>query len=204
MAALIMAGMTAAAVAQQSPAPAPPQVHVRGKFVSLEGNVLTVGAVYGPATTAVTMTPDFRVRYIVASSLSAIKAGSFIGTAAIPQRDGTLRAIGVTVFPPGVTTRSFTGPFDLTPTSTMTNGTVDDIGSTKVDNVAAGVLTVTYDGGEKHVVVTPDTPVVTIADADRSALVPGARVTITATKDADGTLHAANVGVGKDCLVPPY
>jgi hypothetical protein len=145
-----------------------------------------------------------RVRYIVASSLSTIKAGSFIATAAIPQRDGTLRAIGVTVFPPGVTTRSFTGPFDLTPTSTMTNGTVETIGSTKVDNVASGVITVTYDGGEQHVVVTPDTPVVTIADADRSALVPGARVTITATKDADGTLHTASVGVGKDGLVPPY
>jgi hypothetical protein len=86
----------------------------------------------------------------------------------------------------------------------MTNGTVETIQSVKVDSVASSALTVTYGDGEKRIVVTPDTPVVTFADADKSALVPDARVTLTAMRSADGTLTAASVAVGKDGLVPPY
>jgi hypothetical protein len=202
---LIVAGLLAAALGAPALAqPAPAAQHVRGKVVSLNGNVLTVGAPLGPATTKVTLAPNFRVTYLVASSLSAIAPGSFIGTAAIPQRDGTLRAVGVTIFPPGVMPNPGYRPFDLTPSSTMTNGTIATIGSTKVDNVAAGMLTVTYDGGQQRVIVTPDTPVVKLEPADASALVEGVRVSITATKNADGTLSAANVNVGKDGLIPPY
>jgi hypothetical protein len=197
---LLVAALGGAALAQ----PAPATQHVRGKIASLDGNVLTVAAPLGPATAKVILAPNYRVTYLVASTLSAIAPGSFIGTAAIPQKDGTLRAVGVTVFPPGVTPNPGYHPFDLTPTSTMTNGTIETIGSTKVDNVAAGMLTVTYDGGQQRVVVTPDTPVVKLVPADASALVEGARVSITATKNADGTLSAANVNVGKDGLVPPY
>jgi hypothetical protein len=202
---LLFAGLLAGALGSAAFAQgASTIVHVRGKIAGLDGNVLTVGAPLGPATTQVTLAPNFRVTYIVASSLTAVAAGSFIGTAAIPQKNGTLRAIGVTIFPPGVSPNPGSGPFDLTPTSTMTNGTIETIGSTKVDNVVAGVLTVTYDGGEQHVIVTPDTPVVKLEPADASALVVGARVSISARKNADGTLGAANVNVGKDGLIPPY
>ena len=43
----------------------------------------------------------------------------------------------------------------------------------------------------------------TYAPADTSALVKGARVNVRATKNADGTLSAGSVSVGKDGLVPP-
>jgi hypothetical protein len=206
VAATLLAALVAPALgAQPSPAPTGPvTVHVRGRIVGLAGNLLTVGAPMGPATTIVTLAPNFRVTYIVASNLAAIAPGSYIGAAAVPQRDGSLRAIGVTIFPPGVTPNPGTFPFDLTPTSTMTNGTIETIGATKVDNAAAGVLSVTYDGGAKRVVVADGTPVVKLVSADASALVEGARVSITAKKDVDGTLSAANVNVGKDGLIPPY
>jgi len=194
-----------ALAAPPAPAPSGPvTVHVRGRIVGLAGNLLTVGAPMGPATTIVTLVPNFRVTYVVESSLAAIAPGSYIGTAAVPQRDGSLRALGVTIFPPGVTPNPGTFPFDLTPTSTMTNGTIETIGATKVDNAAAGVLSVTYDGGAKRVIVAEGTPVVKLVPADASALVAGARVSITAKKDVDGTLSAANVNVGKDGLTPPY
>jgi hypothetical protein len=187
------------------PTPAPnATVHVRGKIVGLAGNLLTVGAPMGSETTIVTLAPNFRVTYVVEASLSAIAPGSYIGTAAVPQRDGSLRALGVTIFPPGVTPNPGTFPFDLTPTSTMTNGTIESIGAAKVDSAPAGVLNVTYDGGAKRVVVAEGTPIVKLVPADASALVAGARVSISAKKDADGTLSAANVNVGKDGLVPPY
>jgi hypothetical protein len=198
LAGLMAAGLTVAALAQGAP-----PTHIRGVVVSLEGNVLTVGAPIGTATTKVTLAPDFKVGYIVKSTLAAITAGSYVGTAAIPQPDGSLRAIEVFIFPPGLKPAPGTRPWDLTPTSTMTNGNVDTIGATKVDNVAAGILTITYDGGEKKVTVPATAAVVAAAPADPSALVKGAHVNFFAVKAADGSLTASSVSVGKDGLVPP-
>jgi hypothetical protein len=199
IASLMVASLTVAAFAQS----AAPPVHVRGVVVALDGNVLTVGAPIGSATTKVTLAPNVRVQYVVKSSLAAIAPGSFVGSAAIPQVDGTLRAIEVHIFPPGFSPGAGSRPYDLTPTSTMTNGNVDTIGSTKVDKVDAHTLTLKYEGGEKSIVVPADTPIVGYAPADLSALVKGAHVNILATKNADGTLSAASVSVGKDGLVPP-
>jgi hypothetical protein len=198
LAALLTAGLTAAASAQSSP-----PVHVRGVVVSLDGNVLTVGAPIGTETTKVTLAPNFRVQYIVKASLATIAPGSFVGSAAMPQPDGSLRALEIHIFPPGQTPGAGSRPYDLTPTSTMTNGSVDTIGATKVDKVDAKTLTLKYEGGEKTITVTPETPIVTYMPADASALVKGAHVNIMATKNADGTLTAAGVSVGKDGLIPP-
>jgi hypothetical protein len=198
LAGLITAGLTVAAFAQGT---AP--VHVRGVVVSLDGNVLTVGAPMGPATTKVTLAPNYRVQYVVKSSLTAIQPGSFVGSAAVPQHDGTLRAIEVHIFPPGSTPGAGSRPYDLTPTSTMTNGNIDTIGKTKVDKVDARTITVSYEGGQKTIVVPAETPIVTYAAADAAAIVKGARVNIVATKNADGSLSAASVSVGKDGLIPP-
>jgi hypothetical protein len=198
LAACLVAGLTSAVSAQGAPA-----VNVRGVVVSLDGNVLTVGAPIGTATTKVTLAPNYTVRYVVKTSLAAIAPGSSVGSAAVPQTDGTLRALEVHVFPPGLTPGQGTTPYDLTPTSTMTNGHVDSIGATKVDKVDAHTLLLKYDGGEKTIVVPADTPIVTYAPADPSAVVKGAHVNVRATKTPDGSLTSAAVSVGKDGLVPP-
>jgi hypothetical protein len=198
LAGLMAAGLTTAALAQSAPV-----ANVRGVVVSLDGNVLTVGAPLGPATTKVTLAPNYRVRYVVKSSLAAIAPGSFVGSAAVPQADGTLRALEVHIFPPGSPAGAGTGPYDLTPTSTMTNGRVDTIGKTKVDKVDTQTLTVSYEGGQKTIVVPPETPIVTYENAEPSALVKGAHVNIRATKNADGSFSAASINVGKDGLTPP-
>jgi len=85
----------------------------------------------------------------------------------------------------------------------MTNGSVDTIGTTKVDTVTAKTLTLKYEGGEKVITVTPDTPIVGFEPATAAAIVKGAHVNVRAAKNADGTLTAAGVNVGKDGLVPP-
>jgi hypothetical protein len=170
---------------------------------ALDGNVLTVGAPIGAATTKITLAPNFKVAYVIKATLASIVPGSYVGTAAIPQTDGSLRAIEVHIFPPGLKPGPGTRPWDLTPSSTMTNGNVDNIGATKVDNVAAGVIKISYDGGEKTVTVPASTSIVGYAPADASALVKGAHVNFFATKGADGSLGAASVNVGKDGLVPP-
>jgi hypothetical protein len=193
--ALVLA-LSAGALAQS-----PQQVRVRGTIAAYAAGTLTVTTPTGPRTIA--LTPDVRVQYVVASDFAHIAPGSWIGTAATQLPDGTLRAIEIHVFPPGATPGAGFHPYDLGASSTMTNGSVDTIGSAQVDNVAAHTLAIRYPDGKKTVVVPPGTPVVAFAPAAASALVPGAHVVLFALRADDGSLSATNVNVGKDGLVPP-
>ncbi|MDQ2763352.1 MAG: DUF5666 domain-containing protein [Pseudomonadota bacterium] len=132
-------------------------------------------------------------------AVSAIKPGSFIGTAAMAQPDGTLKALEIQVFP-----ESMRGvgeghrPWDLGASSSMTNGTVGDLKVSK-----GRTLTLTYKGGEQTVFVPANAPVITYAPATPAALKTGAHVIVTATGNPDGTMTATRVGIGKNGLVPP-
>jgi hypothetical protein len=198
LACLLVAGVALPAFAQTAPTP----VRVRGTVVSLAGNALTVNSITG-SPTVVTLTPDVKVSFIVKSSLDKVAAGSYIGTAAEPQADGTLKALEIQVFPPGFKPGPGTRPWDKTPTSTMTNGTVDTVGASMVDKVDAHVYTVSYEGGEKKVVVTPGTIVIEYLPADAMAIKPGVHVFIIGGRKDDGSIVSSNVSVGKDGLVPP-
>ena len=57
--------------------------------------------------------------------------------------------------------------------------------------------------GEQTLLVPPDAPIVTFEPGERSMVVPGAHVILTATRQADGSLTAGRVAVGKNGLVPP-
>ena len=200
---LLIAGVLAAALSAAAVAQPAPRVHVRGKIVSLDGSVLSVAAPAGDTTLKVTLAPNYRVQYVVKATLADIKPGSFVGSAATQQPDGSLRAIEVHIFPPGLTPGQGSVPYDLGPASSMTNGSVTTIAGTKVDNVNGTKLVINYEGGSKEIIVTPATIIVTYAPATPAALAPGGSVNVFATKNADGTLGAAGVSVGKDGLVPP-
>ena len=137
---------------------------------------------------------------MIPADLAAAGTGSFIGTAAVPQADGTLKAQEVVIFP-----ESMRGvgeghrAWDLTPDSTMTNATVE----AAVAGAAGRELSLTYKGGEKKLVVPPGTPIVTLAPGDASLLKAGNHVFLSATQGADGIVTASRITVGKDGLVPP-
>ena len=80
----------------------------------------------------------------------------------------------------------------------MTNGTVGDL---KISN--GRLLTLTYKGGEQKVFVPEKAPVITYEPGTRAALKPGAHVIVTAIHNADETLTATRIGMGKGGLVPP-
>jgi hypothetical protein len=142
---------------------------------------------------------DTVILAIVPIKLEDIRPGSFVGSAAMPQPDGTQRALEVHVFPENMRgTGEGHRPFDLQPRSTMTNGTVG-----AVTGSVGRTLTVTYPDGEKTIVVPPDTPVVTYEPGSRALLVPGAHVIVMGTEAGDGALSATRISVGKDGLVPP-
>jgi hypothetical protein len=64
-------------------------------------------------------------------------------------------------------------------------------------------LTLKYKDGEKKIIVSPDTPIVTYSPGTKDELKPGAPVFISnATKQPDGTLTSARVNVGRG-VAPP-
>ena len=176
-------------------------VRVRGTVVAFEGGVLSVTTSSG--TEKISTPATLRVQSIVKTDLSHLTPGSWVGCAATPLPDGTLRAIEIHIFPPGATPGAGSRPYDLGPSSVMTNGSVDTIAAAVVEGAAAHSIVIKYPDGEKTVVIPPTTPIVTYAKGDASLLVPGAHVVLTAARGTDGALSAASVNVGKDGLVPP-
>jgi hypothetical protein len=99
-------------------------VRVRGTVVSLDGSKLVVRAKDGKDVT-VSLKDKYAALAVVKSSMEDIKQGTFIGTATVAQPDGSLRALEVVVFPESL--RGFGEghyPWDLGPSSMMTNATI--------------------------------------------------------------------------------
>jgi hypothetical protein len=183
------------AIAQQPPAPS----RVRGTIEGVDGDVLAVKS-RGGEDVKLHMTGDLRVVGITKISLSDIKVGSFIGTTTVPGPDGGQNAVEVHVFPEDMRgTGEGSRPYDLRPNSTMTNATV----SQSVVGNDGHTLLIKYKDGEKKVVVSPETPVVTYVPADKSDLKAGAKVIAFMKKLPDGSLETNRVSVGRDGITPP-
>jgi hypothetical protein len=191
----VISVLGSAAWAQQ-----PPTVRIRGTIEAVDGSLLTVKSREG-ADMKVHVTDNVTVFGVAKTAISEIKQGSYIGVSAMPEPDGTQKALAVQIFPE--TQRGVAEgfrPWDLRPNSTMTNATVAET----VAGIDGQKILVKYKDGEKNVVVPPDTPIVTFVAGDKSELKPGAKIIIfSATKKEDGTLEAARVNVGRDGITPP-
>ena len=195
IAVLMVAASTVYAIAQKAPVP----TRVRGTIEAVDGDTLTVKSRSGEDV-KLHMTADMMVVGITKISLSDIKVGSFIGTTTVPGPDGMPTAVEVHVFPEHMRgTGEGSRPFDLKPNSTMTNATVAD----SVVGNDGHTLLVKYKDGEKKVVVSPDTPVVTYVPADKSDLKEGAKVIAFMKQLPDGSFETNRVSVGRDGLTPP-
>ena len=176
-----------------------PMVRLRGTVQSATPTTLTVKDRSGEVV--VLGLPDkLVVQEVYPIALTDIKPGSFIGTAALPQPDGTQRAIAVTVFPEsarGVGEGS--RPFDLQPDSTMTNATVADLAEASNGRT----LRLKYKDGEQTIVVPSGAPVVTFRPGDRSLLVPGASVSVSA-QAVNGSPMAQRINAGRNGFALPY
>jgi hypothetical protein len=193
--ALISTLLGSGAWAQQAPT-----VRVRGTIEAFDGSLLTVKSREG-SEVKVRLTDNATVVGVTNIALSEIKQGSYIGVSALPEPDGTQKALAVHIFPEaqrGVA-EGFR-PWDLRPNSTMTNATVAET----VASTDGQTILVKYKDGEKKVVVPPGTPVVTFVPGEKSELKSGAKIIIFgATKKEDGTLEANRVNVGRDGITPP-
>jgi len=197
----ILAAAAAFAVTAILPAWAqqPATMRVRGTIEKLDGNVLVVKSREG-ADLNVTLTDNVQVVGVEKAALSDITAGSYIGSAAMPQPDGSQKALEIHIFPESMRgTGEGHRPYAPVPQSTMTNGTVGNA----VTSVEGHAVNIKYRDGEKKIVVPPDVPIVRYVIGTKADLKPGAHFTIiSATKKPDGTLETARVNVGRDGVVP--
>ena len=81
------------ALAQQAPAP----MRIRGQIEKVDGNTLTVKGRDGTGYT-VNVPDNVRVTSVVKASLADIKPNSYIGVTAMPQADGSQKAIAIHIF----------------------------------------------------------------------------------------------------------
>jgi Cu/Ag efflux protein CusF len=177
-----------------------PTVRIRGTIENVDGNTLAIKTREG-SDVKVNMTDNAAVFAVVKTQLSEIKEGSYIGVTAMPEPDGTQKAIAVHIFPENQrgAAEGFR-PWDARANSTMTNATV----AQTVEGTDGQNILVKYKDGEKKVVVPPETPIVTFVASDKSEIKPGAKLIIFgAAKKEDGSLEANRVNVGRDGVTPP-
>jgi hypothetical protein len=195
----ILAAVVAFAPAVGSLAQQPAAVRVVGAVEDFDGRVLAVKS-ERLGGVKVNLTADATIFGVAEATIADIKPGAYIGVGAMPQPDGSQRAIQVTVL--AESQRGLSEghrPWDARPNSTMTNGTVDQT----VAGVDGRMVIVKYKDGEKKIIVPPDARILAYQSGDKSELKPGAHIAIVrAIKKPDGSLETNRVNVGRGEVVP--
>jgi hypothetical protein len=183
------------ASAQQSPT-----VRIRGTIETVDGNVLTLKSRDGTEV-KMALAESAMIVVVVKASLAEIKEGTFLGSAAIPQPDGSQKAVEVHIFPEQMRgTGEGHRPYPTVANGTMTNGTAS--GAT-VAGVDGSTITVKYKGGEKNLIIGPDVPILRYEIGSKADLKTGAHFTVlAATKKSDGAFETTRINVGRDGAVP--
>lgn len=204
---ILAAGLTVAAAAfalQRAYAQAPQgkPLTIRGKIAAVEKGALKVTTSAGDVL--VKFADDVRIGGVEAAKLSDIGAGKYVGTTAVKQLDGGLKALEVHIFPESARgTGEGHRPWDLQPGSTMTNANVEKVEQVAVEKVQGQLLTLKYKDGEQKIFIPPGTPIVKNVAGDRSLLKPGTGVYIPAVRAEDGTITATRITAGVGGTMPP-
>jgi hypothetical protein len=193
--ALFSAVATTAAFAQQ-----PQTTRLRGVIEKIDGRTVLAKSAKGEPL-KLNLGDKVLVVAVVKASAADIKEGLFVGSGAMPQPDGSQKALEVHIFAESMRgTGEGHRPWDGAPNSTMTNGTV---GAT-VAGVDGPVITLKYKDGEKKIVVMPNVPIVRYEIADVSAIKPAAPFSVTAAlPQPDGSFDVNRINVGRDGASPP-
>jgi hypothetical protein len=178
-------------------------LHLKGAIQSVTGQSFQM--TFGGAPVSVRWTDQTHIASLEPAQIEDITPGLFVGTAAVKQADGSLKAVEVHIFPEAMRgTGEGYRPFPQVTGGTMTNATITNIVGTEGAVTDNGLtLTMKYKDGQQTVVVPKGTPVVLLGQGDAAMLKPGAKVSVTGTKDAGGTLNATRILVGLDGATPP-
>ena len=196
---ILSAAFVIAATAALAQAPAD-MVRVRGTVQSVDGSMLTVKSRDG-ADLKIKLADNAVIRTVTGKTVADVKQGLFVGITAMPQPDGTQKAVEIHIFPEAARgTGEGHRPWDLTPGSTMTNANVDS----EVAISDGKKLVLKYKDGDKTFIVPDNIKVVMFAPGTAADVKPGAKIFIVAAKKLpDGTLEAPGATVSAGGVDPP-
>lgn len=187
-----------------------PQI-VAGQVKSASATQLTIAS--QGMTETVDLTPETVIMVARKGTPADIKPGSFIGTTNVPSDDGGRSSTEVHIFPPGIKMGEGDRPMGAAPgsgdASRMTNGTVSSAApatgdGSRMTNGAVGAVSggakgimmdVTYDGGQRQIVVSPDTPVQVMSLGSPKLLKEGTPVVVGIVPGAKDSKTATFVNV---------
>ena len=194
---LLSAVAIALTLAASSAGAAGPPTRVKGTVTAVDGTVLTVRTAEG-TTAAIKLPANVQVSALANRTLADIKAGDYVGSAAVKGDDGKLHAQEVHIFTPAMRGVGEGHHPMGGPNQTMTNATVATVSA----DPAGTTLRLTYPGGEQAIEIGPDTRIVAIIPGDRSLLKAGALVSVFVNPQGDGTLTARSIQAEKDGVPP--
>ena len=196
-----LAALSFALICIALPASAQETVRIRGTIERIEGPVYVVKNRDG-AELKLTVTDNPLFVAIAPSTMADIKPGMFVGSAGMMQPDGTQKAIEVHIFSESMRgTGEGHYDWDLKPQSKMTNANVEQT----VAGVDGQMLSVKYKDGEKKLLVTPETVVVTYVMGNRDELKPGTKIFVAAAKkQPDGTMQTPRITYGRNGAGPAF
>ncbi len=175
---------------------------VKGKVAAVEGSTVVVDQAKG-GQAKVKLNDKAVIMTVGRASLAEVAVGAFIGVGAMPQADGSQKAIRVMIFPEmqrgtGEGHYPWTTPGSV-PNSTMTNATVD----TTVESLDGQVLTVKYKGGTQKIIIGKDAQILSNIPGGMADLKPGVAITVPAAQlNDDGTFQTSRVNIGRGDYVP--
>ena len=145
---------------------------INGTIDKVEGNTLYIKASSGPVT--LKLADNSLIVGVVKATVADIKQGAYIGSGAVPQPDGSQKAVEVHIFAESMrgTGDGHRPGWPGAPNGTMTNGEVGQ----SVTSVDGPVLTVKYKDGEKKISVPNNAAIVQFVNGDKADLKPGAKV----------------------------
>ena len=175
-------------------------LRVRGAIEGVDGQTLSVKARDG-AMMKVKLADGAHVLTLNKMTLADVKQGTFVGITAMPQPDGSQKAVEIHIFPePMRGTGEGHYPWDLMPNSTMTNANVESL----VVSNDGQTLVMKYKDGEKKVMVPPGIEVVMFVPATVADIKAGQKFFVpNAKKLDDGTLESGVIVIGSNGVDPP-
>jgi hypothetical protein len=199
--ALAAALTVSAALAQQQQ---PQTQRVSGTIERVDGNTIYGKGADGSAIT-LKLADNAAITAVLKATFADIKPGDYVGTGAVPQADGSQKAVELRIFPrPQADGGHFYEGWYGAPNGTMPNGFVQPV--VTVGATLAGAdpsIVVKYPEGEKRIVIPANAHVVRNAFGSKDDLKAGAAFRAqAATKQPDGTYTAAAVNVGRDGARP--